>query len=89
MQVFQEWEVRVKTKARRNHLEQELTGGGIGIIEILTNLEKRLLEVLSKILIYGNPHVFELGFKSRKTNKCTLLISKLNKRYQKRVFGKK
>ncbi|CAG9771489.1 unnamed protein product [Ceutorhynchus assimilis] len=42
--VFSEWEAKVKAKTRRIHFEQELTGGGIPIFEILTNLEKKLLE---------------------------------------------
>ncbi|CAG9769677.1 unnamed protein product [Ceutorhynchus assimilis] len=70
--IFSDWETKVKAKARRIHFEQELTGGGIPIIEILTNLEKKLLEILSKILIYGHPDIIELCFKRKnKFKKCT------------------
>ncbi|KAF5278521.1 hypothetical protein FQR65_LT15670 [Abscondita terminalis] len=61
-QVFMEWESKTKSKARRIHLEQQRTGGGIGVNEFLNELELRLLALLSKILLYGNPNVTELGF---------------------------
>ncbi|KAF5303736.1 hypothetical protein FQR65_LT18966 [Abscondita terminalis] len=60
--VFMEWESKTKSKARRIHLEQQRTGGGIGVNEFLNELELRLLALLSKILLYGNPNVTELGF---------------------------
>lgn len=75
----------MKAKARRIHFEQEITGGGIPILEILTNLEKKLLEVLSKILIFGHPQVVELGF-SKKKIKSTYKINNLKKK--KRLWKK-
>ncbi|KAF5276399.1 hypothetical protein FQR65_LT16347 [Abscondita terminalis] len=61
-QVFYEWEAKVKAKTRRIHYEHELTGGGLYTYEFLTKLEKKLLALLSRILLFGNPLVKELGF---------------------------
>lgn len=76
----------MKAKARRIRFEQEMTGGGIPVIEILTNLEKKLLEVLSKILIYGHPKVIELGFckqkKKQNIKTCTYKIGAKRRRNQ-------
>lgn len=38
-------------------------------MEVLTNLEKKLLEILTKIMIYGVPQVVELGFQKQSTKK--------------------
>lgn len=71
----------MKSKARRIHFEQEMTGGGIFIIETLTNLEKKLLEVLTKILIFGHPSIIELGFKTNKKSapKCRYTVKRQRK----------
>ncbi|KAB0795816.1 hypothetical protein PPYR_09877 [Photinus pyralis] len=81
--IFSEWESKVKAKARRIYMEREITGGGVPIIEILNDLERRLLEVLSKVLIYGHPKVIELGFlKCKKLKRAppTIVARKLYKR---------
>ncbi|XP_074035337.1 uncharacterized protein isoform X2 [Leptinotarsa decemlineata] len=64
-EAFWRWKNYVKRKARDIYIDQHLTGGGLPIPIILTELEKKLLAILSVLCIEGML-VPELGFLKQK-----------------------
>lgn len=80
-QVFQEWTCNVKRKARNIYMHQIATGGGLPVpnIDILTDLEERLLQMLAKVAVTGM-EIRELGL--TKEQKCVI---KKNKKCRKRT----
>ncbi|XP_031349546.1 uncharacterized protein LOC116175521 [Photinus pyralis] len=80
-QTFNEWECKVKAKARRIYLRREMTGGGVSPNEFLTALEEKLLSLISKILLFGHPDIIELGFQKYSKKPC--ITYKVNKKCRK------
>lgn len=64
-EAFWRWKNSVKRKSREIYIDQHLTGGGLPIPKILTELEEKLLAILSILCIEGMS-VPELGFLKQK-----------------------
>lgn len=60
LQIFKEWTSSVKKKAREIFVSRNLTGGGFPTHKFLTDIEEKLLNVFSKLIVEGMD-VLELG----------------------------